>query len=389
MDDTVAAGHHERDMRCREINLSVVCTSLGIRLHPRVSPLLTPNSRLTLGNNHDPSAPLPKLRDLDQPFPFDIRMYNRSYRFEFYDTASSENYTLLKPAVLIMCYSIADPESLSNLRTRWKLLVESHFNYNEELPVVVLGLKRDIRQKEDYDGRVRQVAPNDATDEDTQPINGRTFVYPQEALRISQEMRCDRYCECSALTGELCREVFEDIAKTAAKTTTEKGGKTAGMECSKSGPSLPPFSTNLDRTNPINRLAQTLFHYRVRQRHFPNTDPRVLQTALSPHISTSMPLRDRVCAPFYQIRFCSPLRLLMDRDGIHLVMITALESLFLRYRHESLIEMSWERARAQLMSGMADLDSSNFISAAIIRWYPPYLFILWMLILTSLALPYA
>ena len=37
-------------------------------------------------------------------------------------------------------------------------------------------------------------------------------------------MRCDRYGECSALTGELTDEVFEDIARTAAKTTTEVGG---------------------------------------------------------------------------------------------------------------------------------------------------------------------
>ena len=37
-------------------------------------------------------------------------------------------------------------------------------------------------------------------------------------------MRCDRYAECSALTGELMNEVFEDIARTAAKTTTEAGG---------------------------------------------------------------------------------------------------------------------------------------------------------------------
>lgn len=37
-------------------------------------------------------------------------------------------------------------------------------------------------------------------------------------------MRCDRYAECSASTGELMDEVFEDIARTAAKTTTEAGG---------------------------------------------------------------------------------------------------------------------------------------------------------------------
>lgn len=41
-------------------------------------------------------------------------------------------------------------------------------------------------------------------------------------------MRCDRYGECSAMTGELVHEVFEDIARTAAKTKTEAGGLSAG-----------------------------------------------------------------------------------------------------------------------------------------------------------------
>ena len=41
-------------------------------------------------------------------------------------------------------------------------------------------------------------------------------------------MRCDRYAECSAVTGELMNEVFEDIARTAAMTTTEKGGLSEG-----------------------------------------------------------------------------------------------------------------------------------------------------------------
>lgn len=45
---------------------------------------------------------------------------------------------------------------------------------------------------------------------------------------MAQEMRCDRYAECSALTGELMSEVFEDVARTAAKTTTEAGGQTSG-----------------------------------------------------------------------------------------------------------------------------------------------------------------
>jgi Ras family protein A len=185
---------------------------------------------------------------MDQPFPFNVRMYNRPYRFNFYDTSSPENFNLLRPALVILCYSIADPESLMSVQKHWKPLVETQFNDDDTLPVVLLGLKRDVRGQDDYGGSVKP-AIDGTQPEDQQPINGRKFVYPQEGLASAQKMRCDRYCECSAMTGEvrtptnftpcstaltmmkLCREVFEDIAKTAAMTTTAKGGQTDGTPC--------------------------------------------------------------------------------------------------------------------------------------------------------------
>jgi len=44
-------------------------------------------------------------------------------------------------------------------------------------------------------------------------------------------MLCERYAECSAVTGELLKEVMEDIAKAAAKTTTDAGGLSQGACC--------------------------------------------------------------------------------------------------------------------------------------------------------------
>ena len=169
-------------------------------------------SRLTCGSANDAGTRgvqvLPELRDLDQPFIFDISLWNRPYRFEFYDTASPTSYTVIRPSVLVLCYSIPHRSSLKSVHTRWKYEVETHFNYDEQLPVILLGLKRDLRREGDPE-----------------------MVIPQEGLRIAQEMRCDRYAECSAVTAELCREVFEDLAKTAAMTTTAKGGKSEPASC--------------------------------------------------------------------------------------------------------------------------------------------------------------
>ena len=93
--------------------------------------------------------------------------------------------------------------------------METHFNYDETLPVMILGLKRDLRRE--------------WTDMDKANRTG--SVMPQEGLNMAQEMRCDRYAECSALTGELCKQVLEDVARTAARTTTEKGAKSDAPAC--------------------------------------------------------------------------------------------------------------------------------------------------------------
>ena len=78
------------------------------------------------------------------------------------------------------------------------------------MPVMLLGLKRDERTEERAaDGSF-------------------ACVMPQEGLQAAQEMRCDRYAECSAVTGELMWQVLEDITRTAAKTTTEAGGLSQG-----------------------------------------------------------------------------------------------------------------------------------------------------------------
>lgn len=89
----------------------------------------------------------------------------------------------------------------THVMTQWYPLIHTHFPTNKT-PVLLLGLKRDLRSEEDPNG----------------------IIYPQEGYRIAQEMRCDRYLECSAVTGELVHEVFEDICRTAALTSKGEGG---------------------------------------------------------------------------------------------------------------------------------------------------------------------
>ena len=62
-------------------------------------------------------APLPTLRDMDQPFIYDVRLYNRRYKFEFHDTSSyQQHWTLLKPNIVILAFDISSREGLGRLK---------------------------------------------------------------------------------------------------------------------------------------------------------------------------------------------------------------------------------------------------------------------------------
>ena len=106
------------------------------------------------------TAQLPLLRDLDQPFTYDISMPRRSYRLEFYDTSSPESYTLLEPNLVVLCYDIKDRRSLINVQQIWRKEITRHYRHvDDEMPVMLLGLKRDLRVEEEGIIYPQEVSP--------------------------------------------------------------------------------------------------------------------------------------------------------------------------------------------------------------------------------------
>ncbi|KAH8907254.1 P-loop containing nucleoside triphosphate hydrolase protein [Coniochaeta sp. PMI_546] len=167
-------------------------------------------SRISRGNHKvSGNGAITLLRDLDQPFIFELRGRVAQYRLEFSDTSSPENWQLLQPDIVIICYDISQRLSLINMQRIWIKQVRQLFHSESTLPVLVLGLKRDLRSESDPNG----------------------IIYPQEGHRAAQEMRADMYMECSAVTGELLSEVFEDICRRAMKTASSEGGQSDGGCC--------------------------------------------------------------------------------------------------------------------------------------------------------------
>ncbi|KAL4870904.1 hypothetical protein BDV12DRAFT_194820 [Aspergillus spectabilis] len=150
--------------------------------------------------------PIELLRDSDQPFVYDINFSKKSFTLEIFDTGSpNQHWTTLRPDVVLLAFDISNRATLDGLK-KWRNDIIRYFQRGEgeRIPVMMVGLKRDLREA------------------------GEGLIYPQETYRMAQELRCDRYAECSAATGELMEEAFEDLARLAYMTTTAAGGQTKG-----------------------------------------------------------------------------------------------------------------------------------------------------------------
>ena len=77
------------------------------------------NGRRSTTTNTDPSLgrSVSILRDVEQPFIFDIRFTKKSFRLEVYDTAYPErHWSLLHPDVIIIAFDISNRNTLNGMK---------------------------------------------------------------------------------------------------------------------------------------------------------------------------------------------------------------------------------------------------------------------------------
>ncbi|KAF4993282.1 hypothetical protein FGRMN_6549 [Fusarium graminum] len=124
-------------------------------------------SRLSAGEGVNP---IPMLRDIDQPYIFGIKTGSKQFQFQFFDTSSPDNWRTLDPDAIVICFDISQRLSLINMQRYWIDQVKKSFLRIDTLPLIILGLKRDLRSEDDPNG----------------------IIYPQEAYQAAQTLRADR-----------------------------------------------------------------------------------------------------------------------------------------------------------------------------------------------------
>lgn len=144
----------------------------------------------------------------------DIEVDGKQVELALWDTAGQEDYDRLRPLsypdtdVILMCFSIDSPDSLENIPEKWTPEVK-HFCPN--VPVILVGTKKDLRSDPQTIAELAKMTQ--------EPVR------PQEGREMAEKINAFAYLECSALSNEGIREVFETATRAALQVKKKQNSK--------------------------------------------------------------------------------------------------------------------------------------------------------------------
>merc|ERR1712038_997353 len=134
-----------------------------------------------------------------------------------WDTAGQEDYDRLRPLsypqtdVFLVCFAVIASSSFKNVKQKWIPEITHHA---PGVPIILVGTKSDLR--------------NDQETLQSLKSKGLALVEAGEIDEMKNQINATKYVECSALTQENLKTVFDEAirAALAPKKTKKKGGCT-------------------------------------------------------------------------------------------------------------------------------------------------------------------
>merc|ERR1712063_175370 len=128
--------------------------------------------------------------------------------FALWDTAGQEEYSRLRALsypetdVFLLCFSVVSPSSFDNIKSKWHLEIVHHC---PEATTMLVGTKIDLRDDK---------APLES-------LKGEKLPTPEMGEAMAKEIGAIAYMECSALTQEGLKKVFESAIRSVIGSGTE------------------------------------------------------------------------------------------------------------------------------------------------------------------------
>lgn len=133
-----------------------------------------------------------------------VHVDGRPRTLELLDTAGQEDYERLRALsyhetdVFILCYSIVHPPSLENIERRWAPEIR---RVSPGSHIILCGCKMDLRQDPVEIERLKARSMRPVSREDGQ--------------RVARTIKANAFFECSALTQEGLKDVFDEALVSA------------------------------------------------------------------------------------------------------------------------------------------------------------------------------
>jgi len=126
-----------------------------------------------------------------------LMFQNQYFKLELWDTAGQEEFEKIRPLsypktnVVLICFSVVNPASLNNVRSKW---IPEIKQYCPNAKILLVGTKMDLRENEDVVAKLKQ--------------NQQMPISFTEGQAVAKEIKAERYLECSALTRKNLENVF-------------------------------------------------------------------------------------------------------------------------------------------------------------------------------------
>lgn len=140
-----------------------------------------------------------------------VMVDSKPVNLQLWDTAGQEDYDRLRPLsypltdIFLLCFSITTPASFENIKSKWFTEIT---RYAPDTPFILVGTKLDTRTDESV---TKQLA-----------AKRQTAITKARGESLCAELKGFKYVECSSLTQEGLKQVFDEVRVCPISTSYRK-----------------------------------------------------------------------------------------------------------------------------------------------------------------------
>jgi len=135
-----------------------------------------------------------------------VQIQDDQYVIQLFDTAGQEDYDRLRliaypnTDVFLVCFSIINPDSYDNVREKWVPEIKANWGATP-VPFLLVGTQMDLRTD--------PATITNLEKKTKKPIS------KTQGEKLAADLGAEMYVECSALTGEGMKNVFDEALMAA------------------------------------------------------------------------------------------------------------------------------------------------------------------------------